>query len=276
MMQPPLLGQFQPQPYQQPQQYLPPQQPLLQQPQVLQLPQQLQIPQGEEHVDTIPTAVVIKNIPFAVKREQLLSILENLDIPKPYAFNYHFDNGVFRGLAFANYRTAEEADLVYNTVNGFDVQGRKLRVEYKKVMPPAEQEKREQEKAAAAAAAVLATQEALQRREMEIMEQQLLEQQERQERQRELVELQNREYERTRNRASASPLERRDSGRSVLDRDDSSCKQLDLNDLCVCTLTCSNLLAGFLTVSTSPFCSFCLDSFAEPARFERRRNFGFL
>ncbi|KAI8355924.1 hypothetical protein B0O80DRAFT_35261 [Mortierella sp. GBAus27b] len=227
----PLLGQFQPQPYQQPpQQYLPPQQPLL--PQQAQQPQQFHQQQGEEP-DTIPTAVVIKNIPFAVKREALLAILDNMDIPKPYAFNYHFDNGIFRGLAFANYRTAEEADLVFNTVNGLDVQGRKLRVEYKKVMPAAEQEKREQEKAAAAAAAAaIAAQEALQRREIEIMEQQQLLEQERQERQRELLEMQNREYERTRSRASASPLERRDSGRSLLDRDDSvsSITQLDLND----------------------------------------------
>ncbi|KAF8931828.1 hypothetical protein BGZ47_011682 [Haplosporangium gracile] len=220
MMQPgPLLGQFQPQPYQQPPMHM--QQPM---------PQQLG---GEEHVDTIPTAIVIKNIPFSVKRDSLLAILDNLDIPKPYAFNYHFDNGIFRGLAFANYRTAEEADMVFQSVNGFEVSGRKLRVEYKKVMPAAEQEKRDQEKAAAAA---LAAQEALQRREMEIMEAQLLEQQqqqqERQERQRELMELQSREFDRTRNRASAALLERRDSGRSLLDRDESvaNLNQLDLND----------------------------------------------
>ncbi|KAG0304362.1 hypothetical protein BGZ98_005618 [Dissophora globulifera] len=222
MMQPgPILGQFQPQPYPQP-------------PQHLQHQQQQQQQQGEEHIDTIPTAIVIKNIPFSVKRDSLLAILDNLDIPKPYAFNYHFDNGIFRGLAFANYRTAEEADLVFNTVNGYEVQGRKLRVEYKKVMPAAEQEKRDQEKAAAAA---LAAQEALQRREIEIMEAQLLEQQqlqqqERQERQRELMELQSREFDRNRNRASAVLLERRDSGRSLVDREDSSSSlnQLDLND----------------------------------------------
>ncbi|KAF9406787.1 hypothetical protein BGZ76_006260, partial [Entomortierella beljakovae] len=174
---------------------------------------------GEEPVDTIPTAIVIKNIPFSVKRDSLLAILDGLDIPKPYAFNYHFDNGIFRGLAFANYRTAEDADLVYQTVNGFDVQGRKLRVEYKKVMPAAEQEKRDQEKAAAAA---MAAQEAHQRREMEMMEAHLQEQQERQERQRELLELQSREFDRTRNRASAVLLDRRDSGRGLVDREDSS------------------------------------------------------
>ena len=220
MMQPgPLIGQFQPSPYQQ---------------QPLPLHHQLQQPMmqpGEEPVETIPTAIVIKNIPFQIKRESLLAILDNLDIPKPYALNYHFDNGVFRGLAFANYRTAEETDLVYQAVNGLDVQGRKLRVEFKKVMPASEQEKRDQEKATAAA---LATQEALQRREAEIMEAQLQEQQqERQERQRELMELQNREFDRTRNRSSAALLERRDSGRSLLDRDELaalSLNQLDLND----------------------------------------------
>ncbi|KAF9114519.1 hypothetical protein BGX27_010576 [Mortierella sp. AM989] len=224
MMQPgPLLGQFQPQPYAQTPQHI-------QHPQQLQQPmQQQQQMLGEEPIDTIPTAIVIKNIPFSVKRDSLLAILDNLDIPKPYAFNYHFDNGIFRGLAFANYRTAEEADLVFHSVNGYDVQGRKLRVEYKKVMPAAEQEKRDQEKAAAAA---LAAQEALQRREMEIMEAQMQEQQERQERQRELMELQSREFDRTRNRASTALLERRDSGRSLLDREDSlsSLNQLDLND----------------------------------------------
>ncbi|KAF9928107.1 hypothetical protein FBU30_002643 [Linnemannia zychae] len=215
MMQPPgpLLGQFQPHPYQQPPMHM-----------HQSMPQQLG---AEEHVDTIPNAIVIKNIPFSVSRDALLANLDSLDIPKPYAFNYHFDNGVFRGLAFANYRTSEEADMVFQAVNGLDVSGRKLRVEYKKVMPAAEQEKRDQEKAAAAAAA----QEAQQRREAEFVANQLLEQQQ-QERQRELLELRSREFERTRNRASATLLERRDSGRSLLDRDESisNFNQLDLND----------------------------------------------
>ncbi|KAG0302621.1 hypothetical protein BGZ98_007350 [Dissophora globulifera] len=200
-----------------------------------QLQQQLQQQQQqqmtvEEPVDTIPTAIVIKNIPFSVKRDSLLAILDNLDIPKPYAFNYHFDNGVFRGLAFANYRTAEETEIVVNAVNGLDVSGRKLRVEFKKVMPAAEQEKREQEKAAAMAA------EALHRREMELLEAQLLEQ-ERREQERHELELQNREFERDRRNRSSVILERHNSGRSA-DYDDfdsrqssaASLNQLDLND----------------------------------------------
>lgn len=178
--------------------------------------QQAQLQPVDESTDTIPTAIVIKNIPFSVKRDALLAILDNLDIPKPYAFNYHFDNGIFRGLAFANYRTSEETDIVVAAVNGLEVSGRKLRVEFKKVMPAAEQEKREQDKAAALAA------EALHRRELELMEAQLLEQerreQERREHERRDLELQNREFER-RNRAS-TVLERRDSQRSN-ERDDS-------------------------------------------------------
>ncbi|KAF5358530.1 hypothetical protein D9756_001755 [Leucocoprinus leucothites] len=98
--------------------------------------------------DIIPTAIVIKNIPFNVKRETLLSIIESLSIPTPYAFNYHLDQaGSFRGLAFANFRQAADADAVVAALNGFDVQGRKLRVEYKKVLQAGEKERIEREKA---------------------------------------------------------------------------------------------------------------------------------
>jgi hypothetical protein len=97
--------------------------------------------------DIIPTAIVVKNIPFSIKKEQLLQIIEDLQIPMPYAFNYHFDQGVFRGLAFANFRSGEEADAVVAALNGFDVSGRKLRVEYKKVLQAGEKERIEKEKA---------------------------------------------------------------------------------------------------------------------------------
>lgn len=97
--------------------------------------------------DIIPTAIVVKNIPFAVSRDTLLGVIESLGAPLPYAFNYHHDNGVFRGLAFANFRAPEEAASVVAALNGYDVQGRKLRVEYKKVLQPGEKDKIEREKA---------------------------------------------------------------------------------------------------------------------------------
>ncbi|KAL1917829.1 uncharacterized protein VTP21DRAFT_3663 [Calcarisporiella thermophila] len=87
-----------------------------------------------QQVEVIPTAIVIKNIPFSLKRDALLAYMSQLDIPKPYAFNYHFDNGVFRGLAFANFRTMDETAQVVQILNGCEVGGRKLRVEYKKVL----------------------------------------------------------------------------------------------------------------------------------------------
>ncbi|KAI0256520.1 hypothetical protein BJV78DRAFT_285543 [Lactifluus subvellereus] len=106
-------------------------------------------PPGQNSDDEIiPTAIVIKNIPFNVKRETLLDIIASLSIPTPYAFNYHLDqSGSFRGLAFANFRQASDADAVVAALNGFDVQGRKLRVEYKKVLQAGEKERIEREKA---------------------------------------------------------------------------------------------------------------------------------
>lgn len=72
----------------------------------------------------------------------------SLSIPTPYAFNYHLDQqGSFRGLAFANFRQSADADAVVVALNGFDVQGRKLRVEYKKVLQAGEKERIEREKA---------------------------------------------------------------------------------------------------------------------------------
>lgn len=94
----------------------------------------------------IPTAIVIKNIPFAVRKETLASIMLDMHLPQPYAFNYHFDNGVFRGLAFANFQSAEDTRVVIDAMNGMDVHGRKLRVEYKKMLPEAERERIEREK----------------------------------------------------------------------------------------------------------------------------------
>jgi RNA recognition motif-containing protein len=96
--------------------------------------------------ELIPTAIVIKNIPFAVKKEQLVDVMCEKGLPLPYAFNYHFDNGVFRGLAFANFTTPEETSAVINTLNHMDLHGRKLRVEYKKMLPAHERDRIERDK----------------------------------------------------------------------------------------------------------------------------------
>jgi hypothetical protein len=103
---------------------------------------------GHSDIDEelIPTAIVIKNIPFAVKKEQLVQLMTEMGLPLPYAFNYHFDNGIFRGLAFANFTTAEETAVVIDAMNHYELCGRKLRVEYKKMLPLIERERIEREK----------------------------------------------------------------------------------------------------------------------------------
>ncbi|KAK9456496.1 hypothetical protein V1511DRAFT_510307 [Dipodascopsis uninucleata] len=106
------------------------------------------ISQTQEHTEDelIPTAIVIKNIPFAVKKEQLMDTMLQLGLTLPYAFNYHFDNGIFRGLAFANFATPEDTAQVIQSLNGHEIAGRKLRVEYKKMLPAADRERIEREK----------------------------------------------------------------------------------------------------------------------------------
>jgi hypothetical protein len=100
----------------------------------------------EKNSDLIPTAIVIKNIPFNIRKETLTQMMTDMLLPQPYAFNYHFDQGVFRGLAFANFQNAEDTATVIEKMNGLDVQGRKLRVEYKKMLPEHERERIEREK----------------------------------------------------------------------------------------------------------------------------------
>ncbi|KAJ2707782.1 Peptidyl-prolyl cis-trans isomerase pin4 [Coemansia spiralis] len=85
--------------------------------------------------DAIPNAIVVKNINFAVKREELLQTIADRGLPVPYAFNYHFEGAMFRGLAFGNFRTPEEAARVIVGLNGVALLGRPLKVEYKKTLP---------------------------------------------------------------------------------------------------------------------------------------------
>ncbi|KAI0154331.1 hypothetical protein GGR57DRAFT_111286 [Xylariaceae sp. FL1272] len=101
---------------------------------------------GSDAEQLIPTAIVIKNIQFQCRKEILQGLMVSMNLPQPYAFNYHFDKGVFRGLAFANFSTAEDTAIVIQKMNGFEVMGRKLRVEYKKMLPQDERDRIDREK----------------------------------------------------------------------------------------------------------------------------------
>ncbi|EPX72798.1 RNA-binding protein Cip1 [Schizosaccharomyces octosporus yFS286] len=108
-----------------------------------QAPNSASVEPGE---DTIPTAIVVKNIPFSLEKDTLLEAFKQLGIPRPYAFNYHYDNGIFRGLAFANFYLPEEAQAVVQALNGYEINSRRLRVEWKRQLPAAEREKAEKAK----------------------------------------------------------------------------------------------------------------------------------
>jgi len=79
------------------------------------------------------TILVLKNLPFTLKQDQLHEILLSLSTTIPQSISLHYDNaGVFRGMAFIKYRQLEDAIQVYELLNGMDVGGRKVRVEYKR------------------------------------------------------------------------------------------------------------------------------------------------
>jgi RNA recognition motif-containing protein len=84
-------------------------------------------------VEKPDTILVLKNLPFSLKQDQLQEILMAMNTTAPQSINLHFDNmGVFRGMAFIKYRAIDDAIKVYESLNGYDVGGRKVRVEYKR------------------------------------------------------------------------------------------------------------------------------------------------
>lgn len=84
-------------------------------------------------VEKPDTILVLKNLPFSLKQDQLQEILMAVNSTAPQSINLHFDNmGVFRGMAFIKYRLLDDAIKVYEALNGYDVGGRKVRVEYKR------------------------------------------------------------------------------------------------------------------------------------------------
>ena len=99
-------------------------------------------------------SIVIENIPLHVSRETMLNIIvcalqlcsprhlysphfqSSLSIPKPFAFNYHFDeHGSFCGRAYAHFPQPADADVAVVTLNDFRVGLCKLRVKYRNIIP---------------------------------------------------------------------------------------------------------------------------------------------
>jgi R3H domain/RNA recognition motif len=76
--------------------------------------------------------LVLKNLPFDLKAEALLGVLHGLAHP-PENVALHYDsNGSFRGMAFVRYHSMSEAAEVHRVLNGLDISGRQVRIEYKR------------------------------------------------------------------------------------------------------------------------------------------------
>lgn len=97
----------------------------------------------------IDTAIVFKNIPFAYPEEDFTTkLFPQLGLVPPFAFNYHRTErgGAFHGLAFANFNAPHEAQAAVDALNNFELERRRLRVEFKKKLPAEEEERKRLEK----------------------------------------------------------------------------------------------------------------------------------
>ncbi|TGO49828.1 hypothetical protein BCON_0199g00200 [Botryotinia convoluta] len=81
------------------------------------------------------TDLVIDNIPFAKTSEDMIELMLDIGLPAPCAFNYQFDNGVFRGRAFANFVDNREARQVIDALQNFELDGKTLQVKFKSYIP---------------------------------------------------------------------------------------------------------------------------------------------
>lgn len=82
---------------------------------------------------TLPNAtLVIKNLPFHLKHDKMMDMLAKMDI-HVQSLNFHYDAaGTFRGMAFAKFKAMPDAVKAFDLLNGLDVGGRKIRIEYKR------------------------------------------------------------------------------------------------------------------------------------------------
>jgi R3H domain/RNA recognition motif/SUZ-C motif len=78
------------------------------------------------------STLVIKNLPFSLKQDSLKLVLNSYDV-RPESVAFHHDaSGMFRGMAFVKYATVADAVAIFDVINGMDVGGRPIRVEYKR------------------------------------------------------------------------------------------------------------------------------------------------
>ena len=83
--------------------------------------------------EIIPTAIIIKNIPFDYTQGDVFHLLSQMKLPLPYALNYLYDKFLkFRCMAFATFNSSEETRQVVQELHGQLASGRRLNVQFKR------------------------------------------------------------------------------------------------------------------------------------------------
>lgn len=103
---------------------------------------------GPGHDNTDPSTplvpnviLVIKNLPYNMKQATLLHILACFPDHKADDVSFHHDSaGLFRGMAFVKYASLSDAIFVFEHLNGIDVGGRPIKIEYKRKPDPLDEE----------------------------------------------------------------------------------------------------------------------------------------
>ena len=90
-------------------------------------------------------AIVIKNIPLWYPEDYFRAkLFPQLGLNPPWAFNYHRrkTDGLFVGIAFANFTSSCDAQAAIDSLNNYELETRKLQVEKKFFLPKEEEERK--------------------------------------------------------------------------------------------------------------------------------------
>ena len=88
-------------------------------------------------VEIVPNRILVfKNLPFSFTVKALEDIIQAECNTKPDNTSFHRDkNGQFKGFCFVYFNTIDEAALVQERLHGYDLQGRKWSIEFKRMTP---------------------------------------------------------------------------------------------------------------------------------------------
>eukprot|EP01062_Namystynia_karyoxenos_P066435 TRINITY_DN6035_c2_g2_i2.p1 TRINITY_DN6035_c2_g2~~TRINITY_DN6035_c2_g2_i2.p1 ORF type:complete len:428 (+),score=107.80 TRINITY_DN6035_c2_g2_i2:105-1388(+) len=77
------------------------------------------------------STLVLKNLPFALRHDQLMRSLKLLAVSPCYTRYHHDDRGMFKGIAFIKFHCRAAAERAKFQIEQLEVAGRKVRVEFK-------------------------------------------------------------------------------------------------------------------------------------------------